>query len=171
MIHPDDVAAWIAQVRQQPEAAPGIIEALAARLAELDRQNEALRDELVRLSRSGEQVAEEGRMAVLTRRVQSLERQLERSIGIQTESAVNSMLVFTLDGRGARLPLPGLDAWQRRADLRLVAGHLRPRHLLLASDEAELLLITDKGRAARLNAHAPPWYNSVGLWNEGYETT
>jgi len=167
MIHPDDVAAWIAQVRQQPEAAPGIIEALAARLVELDKQNEALRDELVRLSRGGEQAAEEGRMAVLTRRVQSLERQLERSIGIQTGSTVNSMLVFTLDGRGARLPLLGLDAWQRRADLRLVAGHLRPRYLLLASDEAELLLITDKGRATRLNvgeigaAQAPVNYLSL----------
>ena len=36
LIHPDDIAAWIAEVRQHPEAAPEIVEALAVRLKELD---------------------------------------------------------------------------------------------------------------------------------------
>ncbi len=149
MIHPDDIAAWIAQVRQHPEAAPGIIEALAERLVELDKQNEALRDELVRLVRDRQPVPDEGRVAALTRRVQTLERQIARS-GQSPESIARSMLVFTLDGRGARLPLPNTDAWQARDDRAFVVTHLRPRHLLVASDEDELLVFSDKGRAARI---------------------
>lgn len=147
MIHPDDVAAWIAQVRQQPEAAPGIIEALAARLLALDRQNEALRDELLRL-RGQQDTADEGRTATLTRRVQVLERQLAQSV--QPEGgAARSLLALTLDGRGARLPLPSADDWGKRGEL--VASHLRPRYLLPVSDEDQLLLFNDKGRALRLN--------------------
>jgi DNA gyrase subunit A len=146
MIHPDDVAAWIAQVRQHPEAAPGIIEALAERLVELDKQNEVLRDELVRLSRSQSVASEEGRVAALSRRVQVLERQLG-----QPESAEQSMLVLTLDGRGARLALPSADVWEPRADPALAASHLRPRHLLTAAENEDLLLLTDKGRATRIS--------------------
>lgn len=149
MIHPDDIAAWIAQVRQHPEAATGIIEALAERLVELDKQNEALRDELVRLVRNRQQVPDEGRIATLTRRVQTLERQIALS-GQSQESGARSMLVFTLDGRGTRLPLPNTDAWRTREDRTFVVTHLRPRHLLVASDEDELLVFSDKGRAARM---------------------
>jgi DNA gyrase/topoisomerase IV subunit A len=146
MIHPDDVAAWLAQVRQNPEAAPGIIEALSARLMELDKQNEALRDELVRLSRSREPAPDEGRVATLARRVQALERQLG-----QTEASARSFVVLTLDGRGARLPVPDVGVWQGREDQSLVASHLRSRHLIVAADEGELLLFTDKGRAVRVD--------------------
>ncbi len=162
MIHPDDVAAWVAQVRQQPEAAPGIIEALAARLIELDRQNEALRDELLRLRQGGETTADEGRVAQLARRVQALERQLER--GTEVSAA---LLILTLDGRGARLPLPSAAAWLQSDDRGLVAGHLRPRHLLIAAEGDELLLLSDKGRAMRLSvadvgpAEAPLHYLSL----------
>jgi DNA gyrase/topoisomerase IV subunit A len=162
MIHPDDVAAWIAQVRQQPEAAPGIIEALAARLVELDRQNEALRDELLRLRQGGETTADEGRVVQLARRVQALERQLERGTEVNAQ-----LLIFTLDGRGARLPLPSAAAWLQSDDHGLVAGHLRPRHLLIAGEGDELLLLSDKGRAMRLSvadvglAEAPLHYLSL----------
>lgn len=151
MIYSDDVAAWIAQVRQHPEAAPGIIEALAARLVELDQQNEVLRDELVRLSRSQESATDEGRVAALTRRVQTLERQLERDGSSQPERVAHSLLILTLDGRGVRLTLPDPKVWQERDDPELVAGHLRTRHLTVASDADELLLFTDKGRAVRVN--------------------
>jgi DNA gyrase/topoisomerase IV subunit A len=151
MIHPDDVAAWIAQVRQHPEAAPGIIEALAARLIELDRHNEALRDELVLLGRTREAAVDKDRVAALARRVQTLERQLELGVHAQPEGIARSLLVFTLDGRCARLPLPDAEAWMERDDVGLVASHLRPRHLLVAPDVAELLLFSDKGRAARVN--------------------
>jgi DNA gyrase/topoisomerase IV subunit A len=162
MIHPDDVAAWIAQVRQQPEAAPGIIEALAARLVELDRQNEALRDELLRLRQGGETTADEGRVVQLARRVQALERQLERGTEVNAQ-----LLIFTLDGRGARLPLPSAAAWLQSDDHGLVAGHLRPRYLLIAGEGDELLLLSDKGRAMRLSvadvglAEAPLHYLSL----------
>lgn len=154
MIHPNDVAAWIAQVRQQPEAAPGIIEALAARLIELDRQNEALRDQLLRLRRSYQTTTNEGRAATLARRVQALERQLERGAQPAAGDVARSLLVLTLDGRGARLPLPDADSWlgRGRDERRLVAAHLRPRHLLLSADDAELLLLSDQGRAARVHA-------------------
>jgi DNA gyrase/topoisomerase IV subunit A len=147
MIHPDDVAAWIAQVRQQPEAAPGIIEALAARLLALDRQNETLRDELLRLRRDQEPAAvtDSARAATLAARVQTLERQLAQ--GVQPD-ALRSLLALTLDGRGARLPLP--DAQWERGEL--AARHLRPRYLLSISDEEQLLLFNDKGRALRLPA-------------------
>lgn len=162
MIHTDDIAAWIAQVRQNPEAASGIIEALAARLIQLDIQNEALRDELVRQSRTHQPVVDEGRTAALARRVEELERRLG-----QPGEPTYSLLVFTLDGRGMRTNLPRADAWQQRADATLVASHLRPRHLLLAADDDELLLLTDKGRALRVqvsdidSAEAPASYLSL----------
>lgn len=151
MIHSDDVTAWIAQVRQQPEAAPGIIEALAARLMELDQQNEALRAELLRLRRNQETAADGGRVAALTRRMQALERQLERGVQAGPGEVTRALLVFTLDGRGARLPLPIAKAWRRRDDLALVADHLRPRYLLVVAEEDDLLLLSDKGRAVRLS--------------------
>ena len=148
MIHPDDIAAWIAQVRQQPEAAPGIIEALAARLAALDRQNEALRDELLRLRRKGKSAADVGRAATLTRRVQTLERQIAQSV--QPDEAARSLLLLTLDGRGARLPWPSADDWGVRGEL--AARHLRPRYLLPVSEADQLLLFNDKGLAFCLDA-------------------
>jgi DNA gyrase/topoisomerase IV subunit A len=167
MIHPDDVAAWIAQVRQQPEAAPSIIEALAERLIELDKRNEALRDELLRLRRGGETTTGEGRVAALARRVQTLERQLERSLESGVLDEARSLLVLTLDGRGARLPLPDATARPGRDGRALVAGHLRPRFLLVAPEAGELLLLSDKGRAQRLSvadvdlAEAPVNYLSL----------
>jgi DNA gyrase subunit A len=146
MIHPDDVAAWVAQVRQQPEAAPGIIEALAARLVALDRQNETLRDELLRLRRNQEPASTDSASAArLAARVQTLERQLAQ--GVQPE-ALRALLALTLDGRGVRLPLP--DAQWKRGEL--VARHLRPRYLLSVSDQEQLLMFNDKGRAFRLEA-------------------
>lgn len=167
MIHPDDVAAWIAQVRQQPEAAPGIVEKLAARLIELDRQNEALRDELLRLRRDREAPLNGEQVAKLAQRVQTLERQLERSAQVEPGVVARSLLVLTLDGRGARLPLPDAETWKGRDDKGLVPTHLRPRHLLVAADVARLLLLSDKGRATRLSvadvdASEPP-VNYVAL--------
>jgi DNA gyrase/topoisomerase IV subunit A len=150
MIHPDDVAAWVAEVRQHPEAAPGIIEALASRLIELDEQNEALRDELVRLSRSRAPVGEEGRVATLTRRVQALERQIEQNAGVEPGTVSRSLLVFSLDGRGACVPLADVTIWHSGGDRDFIAQHLRPRHLLTAADTDELLLFSDKGRAERV---------------------
>jgi hypothetical protein len=167
MIHPDDVTAWLAQARQNPEAAPGIIEALAARLIELDEQNEALRDELVRLRPGQSAVSEADQVAALTRRVQTLERQLERSAQLAPGELARSLLVFALDGRAARLPFPGAAAWRQRSDPTLVAGHLRPRYLLVAADDDGLVLFTDKGRAVRLRvsdiaeAAAPVHYLSL----------
>jgi DNA gyrase/topoisomerase IV subunit A len=146
MIHPDDVAAWIAQVRQQPEAAPGLIEALAARLVALDRQNEALRDELLRLRQNRETPTEKGRTATLARRVQALERQLAQSG--QPAQTPRSLLLLTLDGRGARLPWP--DTAKERDEL--ASPHLRPRYLLPVYEGDQLLLFSDKGRAFRLDA-------------------
>lgn len=150
MIHPDDVVAWIAQVRQQPEAAPRIIEALAARLMELDKQNEALRDELVRLSRTRKPAADGAQVAALTRRVQALERQLTLGIQVGAEDIPRSLLVITLDGRGARIPVSAVEFSQQEDAPTFVSGHLRPRYALVASDTDELLLFSDKGRAMRL---------------------
>jgi DNA gyrase/topoisomerase IV subunit A len=149
MIHPDDVVAWLAQVRQNPEAAPAIVEALAARLMELDQQNEALRDELVRLSRGREQPVGTERIAALSRRVQLLERRLEQ--GGEPIPTAAYLLLFTLDGRGARVPLPDAGAWRTQDRADLIAAHLRPRHLLVAHEDDELLLFSDKGRAMRLS--------------------
>ncbi len=149
MLQPDDVAAWIAQVRQNPEAAPDIVKALAARLVELDQQNESLRDQLVRLRR--QQTAPPDSQ----RTIQDLKRQLEQALAARPsdtldEATARSLLLFTLDGRGGRLPLPSLADWQERDDPSLVAGHLRPRRLLVAGESDRLLVVSDKGRVARL---------------------
>ena len=46
--------------------------------------------------------------------------------------------------------LPQANVWLERADNTLVADHLRPRRLLIAVTDDELLLLTDKGRALRV---------------------
>ena len=60
MIRKSDIQWWLLEVKKDPESAPGIIEALAGRLAELDVENERLRDELIRLRRGAPPPAAEG---------------------------------------------------------------------------------------------------------------
>jgi DNA gyrase/topoisomerase IV subunit A len=150
MIHPDDVSAWIAQVRQQPEAAPEVIRALAERLLELDQQNEALRDELLRLRHSQTPNVDTSRVSTLNDRIQILERQLS-SVQAEPVEQARYLLALTLDGRGVRFSLPAAQAWREREAHDLVAEHLSPRHLLLLREEGELLLFSDKGRAVRVS--------------------
>ncbi len=150
MIHPDDVSAWIAQVRQQPEAAPEIVRALAERLLTLDRQNEALRDELLRLRHSQAPRVEASRVDTLHERIKVLERQLSK-VKAEPVERPRHLLVLTLDGRGARFTLPVAKAWRERESHELVAEHLRPRRLLFLEAADKLLLFSDKGRAVRVS--------------------
>lgn len=162
MTGPEEVTAWIAQVRQQPEAAADIaaeiIEALGERLMALERQNERLRDELLRqrynwegAQKGARKGTEPGRIATLTRRIQDLEQQLERRAPLAPEQLTRWFLVVTLDGRGARLPLPNAEAWQAQGATEFVAPHLRPRYLHVITEQSQLLVFTDKGRAMRLD--------------------
>lgn len=158
MTGPEEVTAWITQVRQQPEAAADIaadiIEALGERLMALERQNERLRDELLRQRRNWEGAqkgTEPGRIATLTRRIQDLEEQLERRAPLAPEQLTRWFLVVTLDGRGARLLLPNAEAWQDQGTTEFVAPHLRPRYLHVVTEQSQLLVFTDKGRAMRLD--------------------
>jgi DNA gyrase/topoisomerase IV subunit A len=156
------MVAWIAQVRQQPEAAADIaadiIEALAERLMALERQNERLRDELLRQRykwEGGLGSARKGgaaeQIATLTRRIQDLEQQLERRAPLAPEQLTRWFLVVTLDGRGARMLLPSAEAWQSQGTTEFVAPHLRPRYLHVVTEPSQLLVFTDKGRAMRLD--------------------
>ena len=51
MIRQSDVQWWVLEAQKHPESAPSIIKELAARLIELDQENERLRDDLIRLRR------------------------------------------------------------------------------------------------------------------------
>jgi len=146
MIRKSDVQWWVLEVKEHPEAASRIVEELAGRLAEVDAENERLRDEVARLQRGASAPADGARVRALRRRVAALQRLLE-------DEAPTEPALVLLSGRlrAARLPLSrgerlareGRPLLSRRALLGL-------RCLLLARPRDQVLLLTGRGRGLRL---------------------
>lgn len=90
MIRKSDVNWLLLEARKHPEAAPQMLEALIERLTELDKENEALRDQIVHLQHRQTPVTESS-----SAQVQSLRRQIDVLKGIvDGQSASENALVF-----------------------------------------------------------------------------
>jgi DNA gyrase subunit A len=146
MIRKSDVQWWVLEAKEHPESAPTIIEELAKRLAELDAENERLRDEIIGLQRRAPAIADSAEVGNLRRKVATLQRLLDGQAS--TEPAV-SFLSDQLNS--ARMPLSQVQRLARES--RPVTGiqaPLVPRHLLLARPQEELLLLTNRGRGLKM---------------------
>ena len=146
MIRKSDVQWWVLEAQKHPESAATIVEQLAERLIELDRENERLRDQLIRLQRRAPATANRAEVTTLQRRVKELQSRLGSA------SSTEPALIFLSERlQSARLPL---------SQVRQMADQGRPvlnqqallafKCLLLASPHQELLLLTNQGRGFRL---------------------
>ncbi len=162
MIRKSDLQWWLQEARKDPASAAAIIEELAGRLEELDRENEQLRDELVRLqtANSAGPVPASEELNALQAKVSTLQTILEGQAS--TEAAV---VLISNQLQAARLPLSqvrlrlrdGRPALDRSAAMSL-------RCMLLARPQNDLLLLTSQGRAIRLMLHKVPFLVEQGDW-------
>ena len=112
-------------------------------MAELDTENERLRDEIIRLERGTLVSAASDEVNALRDRVATLQSLLAG------ETSTEPAAVFISDWlQSARVPLPQAHrlAREERSALNWQAM-IGLRHLLLARPQDELLLLTSQGRA------------------------
>jgi len=167
MIRKGDIQWWVLEARKYPESASTAIEFLAERLAELDAENEQLRNELIRLRQGTLTDAGSGQIQALRGKVEKLEYLLK------SQAAVEPSAIFLSDQLcSARMPLSEVQkrsrSGQASLDRRLV---LSLCSLLSARPHDELLLITSQGRGMRqLVPDLPPlsedgrWTNDPSPW-------
>jgi DNA gyrase/topoisomerase IV subunit A len=161
MIRKSDAQWWVLEAKKHPESASAIVEELAQRLAELDAENERLRDEIVQLQHRAPADAESAEAAALRQQVATLQRLLEGD-----QSAGPSAVLLSDRLHAARLPLSQV---QRLADegrpalgSRALLGR-RPL-LLLARPQDELLLLTSQGRGLKMAPADLPLLAEGGDW-------
>lgn len=145
MIRKRDVQWWVLEAEKHPESAPSIIQELAARLTELDEQNERLRNEIIRLRRRAPAATSSARVKALQAKVEALQTALksqdlsEPSLVLLSDQALSARIPLSLAREMALDGRPVLDA---QAALRL-------SYLLVAHPQDELLLLTSHGRGFR----------------------
>jgi hypothetical protein len=160
MIRKSDVQWWILEAKKHPESAPTIIEELAKRLAELDAENERLRNEIIHLQRRSPAAAPSAEVQTLQRKVETLQSLLDGEKSLET-----SVVLFSERLQSARLPLSqarqmaraGQPVLDKRASLSL-------RCLLLARPQDELLLLTSQGRGLKAQISEVPILEEEGTW-------
>ena len=147
MIRDSDVQWWVLEAKKHPESAPAIIEELAKRLAELDAENERLRDEIVRLQHRAPAAVEGAELSALRRQVATLQRLVDG------EASAGPAVVFLSDRlQSARMPLSQVGRLADEGRPALGGRALLGRRclLLLARPQDELLLLTSQGRGLKL---------------------
>jgi DNA gyrase subunit A len=161
MIRKSDIQWWLLEAKKDPAAVPGIIEALAARLVELDEENERLRDELIRLQRGSSPAApDRAELAELQRKVDSLHTILKGQASTETAIILISDQVQTV-----RLPLSQVRLRLRGQELALTrSAVLSLSAMLLARPQDDLLLLTNMGRLLDLPLHKIPFQVEEQGW-------
>jgi DNA gyrase/topoisomerase IV subunit A len=146
MIRKDDVKWWVLEAKKHPESAPTIIKELAQRLAELDAENEHLRNEVIRLQRRTPAATDSTEVSALQRKVNTLQTLLD------SKTSTEPSVVFLSDRlQAVRVPLAR--ARQLADEGRPLLGGRGSRglsRLLLAHPNAELMLLTSQGRGRKL---------------------
>ena len=160
MIRKSDVQWWVLEARKHPESAPTILEELAKRLAELDDENERLRNEIVRLQRRTPAAAPSTEVKTLQRKVETLQSLLD------SEETAEAYVVLVSDRlQSSRVLLS--KARQMAREGRPVLGKralLSLRCLLLARPQDELLLLTSQGRGLKVQTSEVPMLAEGGSW-------
>ena len=160
MIRKGDIQWWVLEARKYPESASIAIEFLAERLAQLDVENEQLRNELLRLRQGTPTDAGSGQVQALRQKIDKLEYLLKSQVATEPTS-----VLFSEQLQSARIPLSQVQR-SSRAGERSLDSHamLALRCLLAARPHDELLLITNQGRGTkRLVPDLPP-LGEDGRW-------
>jgi hypothetical protein len=153
MIRHSDIQWWVQEARKDPASAPGVIETLAERLVELDAQNEALRNELIRLRAGTAEAATAPDTTMLQRRVETLQALLDQQTSTET-----ALILISDRGHSVRLPLSQVRLRIRNNEPALDRNAvLTLRSCLLARPQDEILVLTGQGRAARLHLPEIPF--------------
>ncbi|MDY6875595.1 MAG: DNA gyrase C-terminal beta-propeller domain-containing protein [Chloroflexota bacterium] len=160
MIRKGDIQWWVLEAKKHPESAPTIIEELANRLAELDAENERLRDKAIRLQRRAPAAAESAEVSALRDKVATLQALLDG------EAYSEPSVVFLSNRlKSARLPLSRVQQLAREDQP--VLGRqamLAANCLLLAQPHNELLLLTNQGRGFEVLLPGIPTLVEGGNW-------
>jgi len=162
MIRKGDVQWWVLEAKKHPQSAPTIIEELAKRLAELDAENERLRDEVIRLQRFAPAAADSAEVSALRRQVATLQSLLD------SEASTEPAVVFFSDQlESARIPLSEVQRLVHEKRRVLASRALLGRRclLLLAHPRDELLLLTSQGRGLKLLPSDVPALVEGGNWS------
>ena len=160
MIRKSDVQWWVLEAKKHPEAAPTVIEELARRLAELDAENERLRDEIIRLERRAPATADSAEVSALRQQVATLQRLLDGEVSTEP-----SVVFLSHRLQSARLPLSQAqqmaDEGRPALDSRAMLGL---RSLVLARPHDELLLLTSFGHGLKVQPSDVPLLPEGGNW-------
>jgi DNA gyrase/topoisomerase IV subunit A len=167
MIRKTDIQWWVLEARKYPESASVAIEFLAERLAQLDAENEQLRNELLRLRQGTSAETGSDQVQALRQKVDRLEYLLKSQAAtdpvavLLSERMQSARVLLSQLRHGSQHDGPALDS---RAALSL-------RCLLAARPHEELLLVTSHGRGTRQLVPDFPslgddqrWPNSPSPW-------
>jgi DNA gyrase/topoisomerase IV subunit A len=160
MIRKGDVQWWVLEAQKYPESASIAIEFLAERLAELDRENEDLRNEIIRLQQRAPVQTSSSEVLALRRQVEKLQYLLK------SQAATEPTIVLLSDQlRSARISISETQKLVHTAEPPLDSrGMLELGCLLAARPHDELLIFTNKGRGFKqLVPDLPPLVES-GHW-------
>jgi len=160
MIRKSDVQWWVLEAKKHPESAPTIIEELARRMAELDADNERLRDEIIRLERRTPAATDSTQVSALERKVATLQSLLEG------ETSTEPALVLISERlQAARVPLPQAQRLaQEGRPVLATRALLGLRTMLLARPHDELLLLTNQGHGFKVQPSDLPVLAEGGDW-------
>lgn len=149
MIKPSKINEWIEEIEQRPLAAPFIVRTLSARLIELDKINEELREENLKLQ-SGKKIQEyERRIAELEYQIELLKRQAAGGEATLAPLEQPSLLIYEASGKLLITnfsPATLVSGHTLAAIQGFEAPQLDDIHLLTAGPSDELLFLFDSGR-------------------------
>jgi DNA gyrase/topoisomerase IV subunit A len=156
VIRQSDILWWVQEARKDPESAPKIIETLAERLVELDAENESLRDQLIQLRAAASESPTSPDVDALHTKIDTLQTLLD-----QQSSTETAVVLISDRGHIVRLPVSQVRLRIRNGEPALDRGAVVSlRSLLLARPHDEILLLTNRGRAARPPLAAIPFLRS-----------
>ena len=160
MIRRSDVQWWLLEAKKDPESALAIIEALAGRLAELDAENERLRDELIQVQRAAPPPVDSAEVGALQSKVDTLHAILQGQAS--TETAV---VLVSEGGELARMPISQVRLRLRQDRPALSrSAVLSACALLVARPQDDVLVLTSQGRFRKVSLHTIPYLVDDDSW-------
>ena len=162
MIRKSDIQWWILEAQKHPEAAPQIIEGLANRLIELDKQNEQLRNQILHMRRRKPTQNGSAQVKNLQREVKALKGLLKGELPSEPSVVFVGQQLQT-----ARLTLYQVQEWIQQERTVLDSRALFDLHqILLVRPNDELLLLTSQGRGIKYLFADVPMLEENGQWPE-----
>jgi len=164
---------WIREISERPESAPEIIRAIANRLIELEKTNEALRAENIELRIENKVEDYENKIANLEYQIELLSRQVQQQIPAPTVDG-KELLIFNHQNQVLRKNITGPE---NLSSGKIIAhfsenSPLGENQVLLRSLDSseEILLIFDTGHAITCPLNSLPTIPDDEMdWDQAYQ--